>query len=83
MAAAKQKPAPAKQETKSAQASKPTEASNSSVQAAGDKTLIKTQLYINLIKPSVSVADVKALYPNATNVRLKKRKVGLNRDVVQ
>ena len=71
-AAGKQKAAPAKAETKPA-------ANNKPATPAADKPLNKTQLFINSIKESVSVSDVKTLYPKATTVKLQKRKVGPNK----
>ena len=75
-ASGKQKPAAAKPETKPAANSKP-------ATPAADKPLNKTQLFINSIKESVSVSDVKALYPKAKAVKMQKRKVGPNHKVVQ
>lgn len=51
--------------------------------AAADKPLNKTQLFINSIKESVSVSELKSLYPKAKTVKMQKRKVGPNHKVVQ
>ena len=67
---------PAKSETKSAPNPKP-------ATPAADKPLNKTQLFINSIKESVSVSDLKALYPKATTVKMQKRKVGPNKRFIQ
>ena len=67
---------PAKSETKPAQNAKATT-------PAADKPLDKTQLFINSIKESVSVSDVKALYPKAKSVKMQKRKVGPNQKNIQ
>jgi nucleolin len=74
----KQKPSstPTKTETK------PTENTKQETSNA-NKTLNKTQLFINSIKESVSVSDVKTLYPKAKSVKMQKRKVGPNHKVVQ
>ena len=85
----KQKPAstPAKSDAKPTENSgKPAtkaDTNNKSSTPAADKPLNKTQLYINSIKESVSVSDLKALYPKAKSVKMQKRKVGPNHKVVQ
>ncbi|CAF4331490.1 unnamed protein product, partial [Rotaria sordida] len=48
-----------------------------------NKPLNKTQLFINSIKESVSVSDMKELYPKAKSIKMQKRKVGPNRKVIQ
>jgi len=50
---------------------------------AGDKPLDKKQLFINSIKESVSVSEMKTLYPKAKAVKMQKRKVGPNHKVIQ
>ncbi|CAF4110223.1 unnamed protein product, partial [Rotaria magnacalcarata] len=50
---------------------------------AADKPLNKTQLFINSIKESVSVSDMKSLYPKAKLVKMQKRKVGPNNKLIQ
>jgi len=48
-----------------------------------DKPFDKKQLFINSIKESVSVSEMKTLYPKAQSIKMKKRKVGPNHKVVQ
>lgn len=74
----KQKPSntPVKSETKPAQNTK-------QATPAADKPLDKTQLFINSIKESASVSDLKALYPKAKTVKIQKRKVGPNKKTIQ
>ncbi len=70
----KQKPTP--QTTKQ-------ETSNKQSTPSTNKSLSKTKLYINSIKESITVSDMKSLYPKATSVKLQKRKVGPNRKIMQ
>jgi FtsZ-interacting cell division protein YlmF len=76
----KQKPSttPTKSETKPKQ-----ETATKQSTPAADKPLNKIQLFINSIKESVSVSDMKALYPKAKIVKMQKRKVGPNHKVIQ
>lgn len=67
---------PAKAETKPAQNAK-------QATPAGDKPLDKKQLFINSIKESVSVGDLKTLYPKAKNVKMQKRQVGKDKKNIQ
>ena len=48
-----------------------------------NKPLDKTQLFINSIKESISVSDMKSLYPKSTSVKLQKRKGGPNNKTMQ
>lgn len=48
-----------------------------------DKLLNKKQLFINSIKESVTVSDLKGLYPKSTSIKMKKRKAGRLRKLVQ
>jgi hypothetical protein len=74
-------PTPSKQKpsaTPTKSEAKPTTAT-----PAADKPLNKSQFFINSIKESVSVSDLKALYPKASTVKMQKRKVGPNHKVIQ
>jgi len=51
----------------------------SSQEKKQDQPIDKKQLYISSIKESVSVSEMKKLYPKAKFVKLQKRKVGPNR----
>lgn len=93
-APSKQKPSatPTKTETKPAQNAKqatPAKAETKPAQnakqatPAADKPLDKKQLFINSIKESVSVGDLKTLYPKASNVKMQKRKVGKDKASIQ
>lgn len=76
-------PAPgAKTESKASTPAK-TETKQGNKAAAGEKSLNKTQLFINSIKESVSVSELKSLYPKAKSVKMQKRKVGPNKKFVQ
>ena len=71
----KQKPStPAKSETKPAQNAK-------QATPAAEKEFDKTQLFINSIKESVTISELKALYPKAKGHKLQKRKVGPNKHI--
>ncbi|CAF0978455.1 unnamed protein product [Adineta steineri] len=83
--ALKQTPAPAKQKSpatpapsKQKPATPPAKSETKPATPAADKPLDKKQLFINSIKESVSVSDMKALYPKAKTVKMQKRKVGPN-----
>ncbi len=78
----KQKPSstPTKPEAKPAQKPKQETTPKPSTPAA-DKPLNKNQLFINSIKESVSVSDMKSLYPKASSVKMQKRKVGPNKSI--
>jgi len=66
---------------KTKQESTPT--NNKPSTSVGDKPVDKAQLFINSIKESVSVSDLKTLYPKAKLVKMQKRKVGPNHKVIQ
>lgn len=67
---------PAKTENKATPNNKP-------ATPPAEKALNKTQLFINSIKESVTVAEVKSLYPKAKSVSMKKRKVGPSQKMIQ
>jgi hypothetical protein len=74
-------PTPSKQKTSSTpekSETKPTQNTKQTTPAA-NKQFDKTQLFINSIKESASVSDLKALYPKSKNVKMQKRKVGPNK----
>jgi RNA recognition motif-containing protein len=76
-------PAPgAKADSKASTPAK-TETKQGNKAGAGEKSLNKTQLFINSIKESVSVSELKSLYPKAKSVKMQKRKVGPNKKFVQ
>jgi len=51
--------------------------------SSADKTVNKTQLYINPLKTTVTVNDLKSLYPKSKHIKLKKRKFGPNQETKQ
>ena len=55
----------------------------SNKQETSNRPLDKTQLYISSIKQSISVSDIKSLYPKAKAVKMKKRKIGQDRKIMQ
>ena len=48
-----------------------------------NKPLNKSQLYINPLKESITVDDLKSLYPKAKFVKMQKRKIGPERKPIQ
>lgn len=58
-------------------------ASDAQATPAADKPLDKTQLFINSIKESVSVSEMKALYPKSKSIKMQKRKVGPTKKSIQ
>ncbi len=74
------KPSPAATPTPSKQKPTPTPTkSESKPIPSTDKPRSKTQLFIDSIKESISVSDMKTLYPKSTSVKLQKRKAGPNK----
>jgi hypothetical protein len=71
--AGKQAPTPAK----------PAANNKAATPASADKPLNKLQLFINSIKESVSVSEMKTLYPKAKTVKMQKRKVGPSQKAIQ
>ena len=57
--------------------------SESNRQEMSNRSLNKTQLYISSIKQSVTVSDMKSLYPKAKAIKMKKKKVGQDRKIMQ
>ncbi len=51
--------------------------------SSANKPLDKSQLYINSIKESITVSDMKSIYPKAKSVKMQKRKVGPNHKIMQ
>jgi RNA recognition motif-containing protein len=75
------KPAAAATPAKQKAASTP--ASDAKAAPAADKPLDKTQLFINSIKESVSVSELKTLYPKSKSIKMQKRKVGPTKKSIQ
>ncbi|CAF5186081.1 unnamed protein product, partial [Rotaria magnacalcarata] len=82
----KQNPTPTtskSESTPSATQNKQKSASETIKQENSNKPLDKLRLYINSIKESITVSDMKALYPKAKFVKMQKRKVGPNHKIMQ